>query len=511
MPPHIEAAITKIIRNFIWDNDEHPRIALEHLQRPLKEGGLNLLDIEARNEAIELVWMRDFLNLTPSRQTWAIVSDILINATAPLGASAVAIINAFLQTWRPPTKGPRADLLNENKKRMLKVAKTYGTNLAAIRLSPSVRATLPAWYHPGAAPRPLTNVNTKCMLKNHETKTVTDLIKMSKKIRERRQDETHVPSPICICMECVRDRRNGCRNPQACAEEAVRRLNDIAPKYNPLVFEHHDRKLSLTPNRKAKNREARQKKEGEVTFDPAITCKDGIAECFRVFTEPTKLSMNPASRQQQRSRDLTNLEMKVYTDGSCENNGKLNAESGSGVWIEEDHPLNRALKNGGPKQSNQVGELVAVIAAVGILPNYCKLTIVTDSRYVIEGLTEHLQKWENDGWVGIENAPLFKRAAYLLKKRSAPTAFEWVKGHKGVLGNEESDKLAKEGAGKRNNGHTLNPYTNRVRPPRSKTSNTHASRGIQRNKREENCTAPPNHYREPGTDKKCNNDIHRRM
>ena len=66
MPPHVEAAIKKIIRDFIWDNDEHPRRALEYLYRPLKEGGLNLLDIEARNDAIELVWMRDFLNLTPA-------------------------------------------------------------------------------------------------------------------------------------------------------------------------------------------------------------------------------------------------------------------------------------------------------------------------------------------------------------------------------------------------------------------------------------------------------------
>ena len=138
MPPHIEVAITKIIRDFIWDNDEHPRITLEHLHRPLKEGGLNLLNIEAQNEAIELVWMRDFLNLTPSRQTRAIVTDILINVSAPLGALAVALVNTFLQTWRPPTKGPRADLLNESIKRMLRVAKKYGTNLAAIRLSPKV-------------------------------------------------------------------------------------------------------------------------------------------------------------------------------------------------------------------------------------------------------------------------------------------------------------------------------------------------------------------------------------
>ena len=45
MPPHIEGAITKIIRNFIWDNDVHPRIATEYLHKPLIEGGLNLLDI----------------------------------------------------------------------------------------------------------------------------------------------------------------------------------------------------------------------------------------------------------------------------------------------------------------------------------------------------------------------------------------------------------------------------------------------------------------------------------
>ena len=290
-------------------------------------------------------------------------------------------------------------------------------------------------------------MRAKCILNNHNAKTVEDLIIMSRKHREREQNETHIPSPACICIECVRDRRKGCKNPQACAEEAATQINDIAPKYNPLVIEVNDN-LSLTPNRKGKNREAHREEETEILFDPTITCKDGIAECFRVFTDPTKISMMPARRQLPRGRNINLLSMKAYTDGACMNNGKLDAKCGSGVWIDTNHPLNRSTRVPGEGQSNQVGELVAVIKAVETLPSYHKLTLITDSRYVIEGLTEHLCNWEDNGWIDIENATLFKRAAYLLKRRSAPTAFEWVKGHQGVRGNEESDKLAKEGAEK---------------------------------------------------------------
>ena len=83
MPPHIEVALVKIIHDFMWDNNTHPRISMEYLHWPLDKGGLNILNIRAQNDTIELVWLRDYLNLTPSRQPWAIVSDILINATSP--------------------------------------------------------------------------------------------------------------------------------------------------------------------------------------------------------------------------------------------------------------------------------------------------------------------------------------------------------------------------------------------------------------------------------------------
>jgi hypothetical protein len=308
--------------------------------------------------------------------------DILINALGPPGTSPLATINTFLQTWLPPTKGPRAAIMNKNIRRMLDVAKTYNTNLAAIRLSPRVRVTLPAWYHPGAAPRPLTNVKAKCLLKNHTVKSVADLIKIAKKLRICTQNIMHSPSQACICIGCVRDRQEGCKNPHACAVEAKTCLNDITPKYNPLTHEQHDT-LSLTPNRKAWNAVAHATTRKGILF-ASITCKDGIEECFRIFTNPDKISLTTTCRQLQQGIILNHLEMRVYTNGSCMNNGKKDTSCRSGVWVGENHPLNRALKVPRDAQSNQVGKLTAIIAAAETLPKYCRLTIVTDSRYVID-------------------------------------------------------------------------------------------------------------------------------
>lgn len=95
-----------------------------------------------------------------------------------------------------------------------------------------------------------------------------------------------------------------------------------------------------------------------------------------------------------------------------------------------------------------MGEVAAVIQAASNVPTFRPLVIKTDSKYVINGLTTHLKDWENKGWIGIKNTTFFKRAAFLLRWHTAPTFFEWVKGHNGNLGNEESDKLAKQGAEK---------------------------------------------------------------
>jgi len=131
------------------------------------------------------------------------------------------------------------------------------------------------------------------------------------------------------------------------------------------------------------------------------------------------------------------------------NNGKKNARCGSGIWFGQDDPRNRALRISRDAQSNQVGKIAAVVTAMEMIPPYQLVKIHTDSKYVIEGLTAHLENWENDGWIDIKNAEFFKKVAHLMRYRSARTTLQWVKGHNVVQGNEGGDTLVKQGANKR--------------------------------------------------------------
>ena len=68
MPESIREALTKEIKKFIWEDDNHvPRLGMNHLERSKETGGIKLLNIKNRNEAIEIVWLRDYLNLKKTR------------------------------------------------------------------------------------------------------------------------------------------------------------------------------------------------------------------------------------------------------------------------------------------------------------------------------------------------------------------------------------------------------------------------------------------------------------
>jgi hypothetical protein len=224
MPPHVEQALNNIINDFIWDDGKGPRISLDLLKQPKDRGGLNILDLQARNEAIDLMWLKAYLNFGPNRQPWAAVTDIIINAAAPKITIAQARKNPFLQCWNTPIKGQHADKLNDDIRRMLKVAKVHCTNLAAIKVSTQLRHELPAWYHIDEKLANITSRMGKCLINNHKISTVADLVKASARMRDRNPLNNHRPNPFCICDACTADRTSGCYDPHECATEALQRV-----------------------------------------------------------------------------------------------------------------------------------------------------------------------------------------------------------------------------------------------------------------------------------------------
>jgi hypothetical protein len=348
-----------IISRFIWDQGKKPRLAMDLLQHPIHEGGLNILNINARNQAIEIIWLKAYLNFSSSHQKWAIITDHVILAAAPPHSVKKARENPFLQTWTVPLKGPRAKCLNDDIKRMLKTARKYKVNLAAIKMTPHLSAQLPAWYHLAAEQKPITSAMAKCLLQTHNVAKVADLLKTSVRLRHPTQHPTHRRNRTCTCQECANNQDLGCSNLHKCATEALTRLNLIHPKYNPMRQELPDG-LSLTRTRKLQNEWARQN-DGEITFDPSVTCKDNLAKCFQIFINLDNISTNMARRYKHRGPTPRYEVINIYTDGTCVNNSKKNARCRSGVWFGQDDPRNHALQVPGDAQSNQIGEIATVI------------------------------------------------------------------------------------------------------------------------------------------------------
>jgi ribonuclease HI len=93
---------------------------------------------------------------------------------------------------------------------------------------------------------------------------------------------------------------------------------------------------------------------------------------------------------------------------------------------------------------------LAVISALEMLNAEKDITIITDSKYVLQGITEWIKGWKAKGWIGsnkkpVKNQDLWKRLDSLVEK-SPPLKWRWVKGHSGNKWNEFADKLATEAA-----------------------------------------------------------------
>ena len=261
--------------------------------------------------------------------------------------------------------------------------------------------------------------------------------------RLRRGGSDHVPWHNCKCRGCETDRLNGCKDPHKCLSVAEAIVLKLAQRFNPTARTRKDG-LTLTHRQLEKNARANVENGDELIFNPSVTTRNNLSNAFRIFTP----RLDTSSSALHPPCDIDSAPLTIFTDGSCLHNGQHNAVSGVGVWLVDNHPLNRAIWVPGHEQSNQTGELAAIVVALQVAPRSADLMIITDSRYAIQSLNQSLEHHEDTAWVGVPNTPWLKAAVYHLRVRSAPMKLKWVKGHSGTTGNEKADNLATEGVQK---------------------------------------------------------------
>jgi ribonuclease HI len=137
-------------------------------------------------------------------------------------------------------------------------------------------------------------------------------------------------------------------------------------------------------------------------------------------------------------------EAVIYTDGACSGN------PGPGGWgvVLQYGSVVKELHGGDPQTTNNRMELTAVISALEALNRPVPVTLYTDSRYVLDGVTKWLPGWQRNGWrtagkQPVKNVDLWQRLVAAMARHEV--TWRWVKGHNGDPGNERADELARLG------------------------------------------------------------------
>jgi ribonuclease HI len=139
----------------------------------------------------------------------------------------------------------------------------------------------------------------------------------------------------------------------------------------------------------------------------------------------------------------------AYTDGACSGN------PGPGGWgvlmIARDGDMvvkERELAGGEALTTNNRMELLAAISALEALKTPSEITIVTDSAYVKNGITEWIAGWKRKNWrtaggPAVKNVDLWQRLDAANAQHRV--TWRWIKGHAGHAENERADALARGG------------------------------------------------------------------
>ena len=136
------------------------------------------------------------------------------------------------------------------------------------------------------------------------------------------------------------------------------------------------------------------------------------------------------------------MEIKIYTDGACVGNPGPGGWAAIIVFGDE----KKELFGGEKITTNNRMELTAAIKALQHFKNSEELILVTDSKYVKDGIQSWMANWKKNGWKTVSKKPVKNKELWLdldseITKHNIN--WEWVKGHTGDIYNEKADSLAR--------------------------------------------------------------------
>lgn len=136
-------------------------------------------------------------------------------------------------------------------------------------------------------------------------------------------------------------------------------------------------------------------------------------------------------------------QVDIYTDGACRGN------PGPGGWaaILRYGDKETFISGAEVETTNNRMELQAAVSALQKLKRPCKVSVTTDSRYLMDGIQEWLPNWKQNGWKTaakkpVKNDDLWRQLDNLVEGHTI--TWKWVKGHSGHIENEKVDQLAND-------------------------------------------------------------------
>ncbi len=182
-----------------------------------------------------------------------------------------------------------------------------------------------------------------------------------------------------------------------------------------------------------------------LTHEEVKETADMVAEQFQKLIYNVIADIETEEKTDSQT-EITGDRVEIYTDGACKGNP---GPGGYGIVIVSGDKETKISKGFFNTTNNRM-ELLAAITALETVGASKNITLYSDSKYLIDGMTKGWAKnWKSNNWIKADrkkalNTDLWDRMLYLEQKHTIE--YVWVKGHNGHEYNEICDRLAVEAA-----------------------------------------------------------------